>query len=107
MQDHYISTEQDERHDSEEHGIRRCGTGRGEKPASKADIGDHHDAEPELEVGDLFPEVIEFRHKALCMNVVRVATLTAPMRDEIQQPRGAAAAAARRSASRSGDSRPP
>ena len=69
MQDHYTSAEQDEPRDSEEHGIRRCGIGRGEKPAGKANVSDHDNAEPELEISDLFPKVIEFRYRAPCMNV--------------------------------------
>jgi len=62
MQDHYTSTQQDEPHDREEHGVWRCGIGRREEPAGKADIGDHNNAESELEISDLFSKVIKFRH---------------------------------------------
>lgn len=54
------------------------GVGRGEKPAGETDIRDDDNAEPELEISDLFPEVIEFRHVPLCMNVPPRHALTAP-----------------------------
>jgi hypothetical protein len=49
------STQQDEPHDSQEHRVRRCSVGRGEKPTGKADIGDHNNAKSKLEISDLFP----------------------------------------------------
>jgi hypothetical protein len=38
--------------------------GRGQKPADETDVRYHHDSLPELQVGDLLPYSIQFRHAA-------------------------------------------
>ena len=62
MQEHYTSAEQDQAAHRKEDGVGRYRAGRRNEPAGKADIGNDENPEPELEVGDFFPEVIELRH---------------------------------------------
>ena len=62
MQNHNTDTEQYDSSDGQSKGKRGCGIRRRNESATQTDVCHDYDTLPELEVGDLLFEAIEFRH---------------------------------------------
>ncbi len=64
MQNDNAGTQQDQPGECQKERERSCALRGRDKPTSQADIRYHHDTQPDLEIGNLFLKVIEFRHDA-------------------------------------------